>query len=89
MSTGVSTVQHMAQAKPSKPKRHNCPVNVLIRPDQKERLDSEMQRKHVNQSAMVRMALDILFDQVDKGQLKLGFAELEQGVAHESTTLRG
>jgi len=38
---------------------------------------------------MVRMALDILFDQMDKGQLKLGFAELAQGVAHERPSFRG
>ncbi len=63
-----------------RPKRHNCPINVLVRPDQKQRLESEVNRTHVNQSAMVRKALDILFEQMDKGQLKLGFSELESGV---------
>jgi hypothetical protein len=78
----------MLERKLSKPKRHNCPINVLVRPDQKLRLDSEVIRTHVNQSAMVRKALDILFEQMDKGQLKLGFSELEHGVAHESITFR-
>lgn len=64
-----------------KPRRNNCPINVLVRPDQKERLDSEVNRTNVNQSAMVRKALDILFDQIDKGQLKLGFSELEHGLS--------
>lgn len=64
----------------SKPKRHNCPINVLVRPDQKQRLETEVSRTHVNQSAMVRKALDVLFEQLDKGQLRLGFSELESGV---------
>lgn len=63
-----------------RPKRHNCPINVLVRPDQKQRLESEVNRTNVNQSAMVRKALDILFEQMDKGQLRLGFSELETGV---------
>jgi len=29
---------------------------------------------------MVRKALDVLFEQLDKGQLRLGFSELESGV---------
>ena len=66
--------------KRAKPKRHNCPINVLVRPDQKERLDTEVNRTQVNQSAMVRKALDIFFEQIDKGQLRLGFSELENGV---------
>jgi hypothetical protein len=53
---------------------------VLVRPDQKQRLESEVNRTNVNQSAMVRKALDILFDQMDKGQLRLGFSDLETGV---------
>jgi hypothetical protein len=80
VSTTVYTVQHMAAIKRSKPKRHNCPINVLVRPDQKERLDTEVNRTNVNQSAMVRKALDVLFEQIDKGQLRLGFSELENGV---------
>ena len=64
----------------SKPKRKNCPINVLVRHDQKRRLDSEVSRTNVNQSAMVRKALDILFEQMDKGQLTLGLSELEHGV---------
>lgn len=67
-------------SKTAKPKRHNCPINVLVRPDQKERLESEVNRTNVNQSAMVRKALDLLFDQIDKGQLKLGLSELSNGV---------
>lgn len=63
-----------------KPTRHNTPVNVLIRPDQKVRLDLEIERTHVNQSAIVRKALDLLFEQMDRGQLKLGFSELETEV---------
>lgn len=63
-----------------KPKRHNCPINVLVRPDQKRRLKTEYDRTNVNRSAMVRKALDILFNQIDNGQLKLGFAEIERGV---------
>lgn len=76
----VYTVQHMASARSSKPKRRNCPINVLVRHDQKRRLESEASRTHVNQSAMVRKALDILFEQMDKGQLTLGLSDLEQGV---------
>lgn len=70
----------MRASRHPKPKRHNCPINVLVRPDQKQRLESEVSRINVNQSAMVRKALDILFEQMDKGQLKLGFAEFENGV---------
>jgi Ribbon-helix-helix protein, copG family len=70
----------MVATKPNRPKRNNCPINVLVRPDQKERLDSEVNRTDVNQSAIVRRALDLLFEHVDKGQLKLGFSELDQGV---------
>jgi hypothetical protein len=70
----------MAASKQPKPKRHNCPINVLVRPDQKQRLDTEVNRTHVNQSAMVRKALDVLFEQIDKGQLRLGFSELENGI---------
>jgi hypothetical protein len=70
----------MRGTKSVRPNRHNCPINVLVRPDQKQRLESEVNRTHVNQSAMVRKALDILFEQMDKGQLKLGFSELENGV---------
>jgi len=47
-----------------------------VRPDQKARLDSEVDRSHVNQSAIVRKALDLLFEQIDRGQLKLGFSDL-------------
>ena len=61
-------------------KRHNCPINVLVRPDQKERLEMEVSRTDVNQSAIVRKALDILFEQMDKGQLKLGLSELDAEV---------
>lgn len=68
------------KAKSARPKRHNCPINVLVRPDQKHRLDSEVDRTHVNQSAIVRKALDLLFEQMDRGQLKLGFSEPEHGV---------
>lgn len=71
----------MRGSKSTKPKRHNCPINVLVRPDQKVRLESEVNRTNVNQSAMVRKALDILFEQMDKGQLKLGFSELEHGAS--------
>jgi hypothetical protein len=53
---------------------------VLVRPDQKRRLNAEVDRTNVNQSAMVRKALDLLFEQIDNGQLKLGFLEIEQGV---------
>jgi hypothetical protein len=81
VSITVYTVAHMKESKPTKPKRNNCPINVLVRPDQKERLDSEVNRTNVNQSAMVRKALDILFEQLDKGQLRLGFSDLEQGVS--------
>ena len=70
----------MRRTKSARPKRHNCPINVLVRPDQKQRLESEVNRTNVNQSAMVRKALDILFDQMDKGQLRLGFSDLETGV---------
>lgn len=70
----------MRATKPGRPKRHNCPINVLVRPDQKQRLESEVDRTHVNQSAMVRKALDLLFEHMDSGQLKLGFSELERGV---------
>jgi len=70
----------MGKKTPGKPKRHNCPINVLVRPDQKLRLKTEYDRTDVNRSAMVRKALDILFDQIDHGQLKLGFDEIEQGV---------
>ena len=71
----------MRVTKTIKPKRNNCPINVLVRPDQKERLESEVNRTNVNQSAIVRKALDILFEQMDKGQLKLGFSELENGIS--------
>ena len=70
----------MPAKKPPKPKRHNCPINVLVRPDQKQRLETEVSRTHVNQSAMVRKALDVLFEQIDRGQLHLGFSELENGI---------
>ena len=70
--------------KSSKRKRRNRSINVLVRPDQKRRLDSEMSRTQVNQSALVRKALDLLFEQMDKGQLTLGLSELEQGAQHES-----
>ncbi len=80
LSTTVYTIVHIMSAKSTRPKRHSCPINVLVRPDQKQRLDSEVNRTNVNQSAMVRKALDILFEQMDKGQLKLGFSELGQGV---------
>jgi len=70
----------MKRTKSARPKRHNCPINVLVRPDQKQRLESEVNRTNVNQSAMVRKALDILFEQMDKGQLRLGFSEFETGV---------
>lgn len=70
----------MKRIKSVRPKRHNCPINVLVRPDQKQRLETEVTRTNVNQSAMVRKALDILFEQMDKGQLRLGFSELEAGV---------
>lgn len=71
-----------------KPKRNNCPINVLIRHDQKRRLDSEVPRTQVNQSAMVRKALDLLFEQMDKGQLKLGFSDLDRGATNESSSFR-
>ena len=70
----------MKRTQSGRPKRHNCPINVLVRPDQKQRLESEVNRTNVNQSAMVRKALDILFEQMDKGQLRLGFSDLETGV---------
>lgn len=77
----------MGKKTSTKPKRHNCPINVLVRPDQKQRLKTEFDRTNVNQSAMVRKALDLLFDQIDHGQLKLGFSELgERGLngSHQS-----
>jgi len=86
LSTTVYTVQHMNADKAQKPKRNNCPINVLIRHDQKQRLDSEVPRTHVNQSAMVRKALDLLFELMDKGQLKLGFSELDHGGTNESSS---
>lgn len=70
----------MRPTKPERPTRHNCPINVLVRRDQKQRLESEVDRTHVNQSAIVRKALDVLFEKIDSGQLKLGFSELERGV---------
>lgn len=70
----------MSKKTATKPKRHNCPINVLVRPDQKRRLKVEFDRTNVNQSAMVRKALDLLFNQIDNGQLKLGFTELQQEV---------
>lgn len=76
----VSTVRYMGERTATKPNRHNCPINVLVRPDQKQRLETEFNRTNVNRSAMVRKALDLLFDQIDSGQLKLGFAEIERGV---------
>jgi hypothetical protein len=78
----------MNAGKAQKPKRNNCPINVLIRHDQKQRLDSEVPRTNVNQSAMVRRALDLLFEQIDKGQLKLGFSELDQRGTNESSSFR-
>jgi hypothetical protein len=78
MSIQFYTIIPMPSAKP---KRHNIPINVLIRRDQKTRLAQEFERTHVNQSAMVRKALDILFDQMDRGQLRLGFSELETEVS--------
>jgi len=80
LPTTVYTVQHMRAGKAERPKRHNCPINVLVRPDQKQRLESEVNRTEVNQSAIVRKALDLLFEQMDRGQLKLGFSDLEQGM---------
>jgi len=78
----------MNAGKAQKPKRNNCPINVLIRHDQKQRLDSEVPRTHVNQSAMVRKALDLLFEQMDKGQLKLGFSDLDKEGINESSSFR-
>jgi hypothetical protein len=80
VSTTVYTVIDTMGSKSIRPKRNNCPINVLVRPDQKERLESEVSRTDVNQSAIVRKALDLLFDHVDRGQLKLGFSELDEGV---------
>jgi hypothetical protein len=80
LPTTVYTVRHMRAGKAEKPKRHNCPINVLVRPDQKQRLESEVNRTEVNQSAIVRKALDLLFEQMDRGQLRLGFSDLEQGM---------
>lgn len=68
------------KASKAKPRRRNCPVNVLVRRDQKLRLESEANRSQVNRSAIVRKALDLLFEQIDKGQLTLGFSELDQGI---------
>ena len=45
---------------------------------QKQRLESEATKTQVNQSAMVRKALDLLFEQVDNGQLRLGLPGYEQ-----------
>jgi hypothetical protein len=35
----------------TKPKLHNCPINVLVRPDQNQHLDSKVDRTNVNQSS--------------------------------------
>jgi len=70
----------MGKKTSAKPKRHNCPINVLVRPDQKRRLQTEFHRTNVNRSAIVRKALDLLFEQIDNGQLTLGFSEIGQGV---------
>ena len=48
-------------------------LNVWIMPEQKQSLKSLAQRTRVNQSELVRRALEILFEYAEKGHLRLGF----------------
>jgi predicted DNA-binding protein len=56
--------------------RSGRPLNIWVAAEQKERLKQLARRTRVNQSEIVRTALHLLFEQVDGGQLTLGFAEI-------------
>lgn len=55
------------------PQRNGKPLNVWVSDDQKRQLDALADQTRVNRSELVRVALGLLFDQSEGGQLQLGF----------------
>jgi len=58
-----------------RPRRRGRLLNVWVPFEQKDRLNQLAKKTHVNQSEIVRKALDMFFDQFDHGQLTLGFPD--------------
>ncbi len=61
--------------KPRKSNRRGIQLNVRVPPELKERLSLEAQKRHVDQSVIVRKGLEMAFLALDSGQLPLGFPE--------------
>lgn len=68
----MRNAQRQAQRKK---RRRGHLINVWVAPAQKDKLNQVAKKTHVNQSEIIRQALEILFDQFDHGQLTLGFPE--------------
>ena len=64
----------------SSKKRKGRLLNVWVSEDQKRRLDHVAATTLVNRSEIVRKALEVLFEQVDRGQLSLGFPEISSNL---------
>jgi hypothetical protein len=58
--------------------RKGRPLNVWVPAEQKQKLSELAKGTGVNQSEIVRKALELLFERVAGGQLVLGFPDLRQ-----------
>lgn len=57
--------------------RKGVQLNVRVPLEVKQRLWQEAQKRHVDQSVIVRKGLEMAFVALDRGQLPLGFPEEE------------
>lgn len=61
--------------KRNKPHRNGVQLNIRIPQELKDRLSLEAEKRHVDQSVIVRKGLEMAFVALESGQLPLGFPE--------------
>lgn len=57
----------------AKKTRTGIPLTVYFRDDQMNKLNVISQQRHVAKSDLLRLAVDLLLDELNKGQLELKF----------------